>query len=135
MGVAVAVGLVFGVGARVGVSAAVVVGLGLDAVVAVAWAGAVVAFAAVVGLAGSDGPGALSEHAASVTAAAASAAVNMAAVWRMFIGIGDYAGSRDPLRSLRSRTYPVCLRRTLTLDDRDWTPDVCLAGTYRVSTT
>ena len=80
-------GLVSSVGARVGVCAAIVVGLGLDAAVAAGWVGAAVALGAVVGLAGSDGPGAPSEHAASVTAAAASAAVNMATVWRAFIGV------------------------------------------------
>lgn len=80
-------GLVSSVGARVGVCAAIVVGVGLDAAVAAGWVGAAVALGAVVGLAGSDGPGAPSEHAASVTAAAASAAVSTVAVWRMFFGV------------------------------------------------
>jgi len=67
-------------------SAAAVVGVGLKAAVAAGWVGAAVAFAATVGLAGSEGSGVLSEQARSAMAAATEA-VSMMAVWRMFIGI------------------------------------------------
>ena len=69
-------------------AAAAVVGVGLKAAVAAGWVAAVVASVAVVGLAGSNGSGALSEQAATMTTTAARAADSTVAVWRrMFIGI------------------------------------------------